>query len=163
MGDVIPFHPRTKAGCYSNEGLEVLKGMEPIRRRPTAPWLGEPSQTLNGELRHLVGGFQDIEAAIRQSNLLEPGLRDLEFNTHPNSALSVEFLHPVHSCRDTFVIKLSMDDAVADAIASLRTSGFTVTTAHRELLAKKASGELTSAQVKRAMLDSVAAPKSAED
>lgn len=56
-------------------------------------------------------------------------------------------------------IKLTPADAAADAIASVRMEGFAVSASHRATMDQLATGKLSAADARRAVLSSVAAPK----
>lgn len=55
-------------------------------------------------------------------------------------------------------IKLTRSDAVADAIASVRMEGLAISASHRGTLDQLASGKLSAADARRAILSSIDAP-----
>jgi hypothetical protein len=64
MGDVLPFPPVSKAVGYSNEGLEILKGLAPVKRRSRVTWLGESAAPPNAlfELSRILQSNPQLKA-----------------------------------------------------------------------------------------------------
>lgn len=64
MGDVLPFPPVSKAVGYSNEGLEILKGLQPVRRRSRVTWLGGSTAPISAlfELSRILQSYPQLRA-----------------------------------------------------------------------------------------------------